>query len=230
MADREREAVQRGLELARDGVGGAARRGVVRARGRARAPGRRCRSGPSSIAAIEPGAAARAARSAAASTRARQSSSAGAKWCARTTIDDRAGLDVDAELGRARDDVAAVGDLAVQHGAQEAGLRGLGGALGRAHALDLGGDQRGDDAQQRGRRLAGAPAQPQPADGRVADAQLVRRRRRARRPSARARRPRSARRPRARRSSGRSGSARRRARATPRAPPRAAPGPTRPRP
>src|SRR4051812_11179418 len=43
-------------------------------------------SRPASITpASEPGALARAARSAAASTRARQSSSAGAKWCARTT-------------------------------------------------------------------------------------------------------------------------------------------------
>ena len=52
---------------------------------------------------------------------------------------------------RAGDDVAAVGHLAPQHRPQEGGLRGLRGALGRPHALDLGGDQRGDEPQQRRR-------------------------------------------------------------------------------
>ena len=44
---------------------------------------------------------------------------------------------------------------------------------GRADALDLRGDQRGDEPQQRRRGLARAAAHAQPADGRVADAQLV---------------------------------------------------------
>ena len=57
--------------------------------------------------------------------------------------------------------------------ARKRGLGGLRRAVGRAQALDLGGDQRGDDAQERGRRLAGPAAQPQPADHRVADPQLV---------------------------------------------------------
>ena len=84
--------------------------------------------------------------------------------------------EVDAELLPARDEIPAVGDVAAEDSAQERALGGLGGALGRAQALDLGGDQRGDHAQQRGGRLlAGAPAQPQPADDVVADAQLVRR-------------------------------------------------------
>ena len=88
--------------------------------------------------------------------------------------DRRAALELDAELGGARDDVAAVGHAPVQHGAQERLLRGLGRALGRAHALDLGGDQRRDEAQQRRCGLAGAAAQAQPADDGVADPQLVR--------------------------------------------------------
>ena len=62
--------------------------------------------------------------------------------------------EVDPQLLAARDEVAAVGHVAPQHGAQEVRLRGLGRPLGRAQALDLGGDQRGDDPQQRGRRLA----------------------------------------------------------------------------
>ena len=82
---------------------------------------------------------------------------------------------VDPELLAARDEVAAVGHVAPQDRAQEVRLRRLGSALGRTQALDLGGDQGRDDAQQGGRRLlARAPAQPQPADHRVADPQLVR--------------------------------------------------------
>ena len=83
--------------------------------------------------------------------------------------------EVDPELLAARDEVAAVGHVAPQDRAQEVRLRGLGRPLGRAQALDLGGDQRRDHAQQRGRRLvAGAAPQAQPADHRVADPQLVR--------------------------------------------------------
>jgi hypothetical protein len=112
--------------------------------------------------------------------------------------------EVDAELLAAGDEVAAVGHVAAQHGFEEGALGGLGGALGRAQALDLGGDQRGDDAQERLRRLlAGAGPQAQAADRLVADAQLVRLDARGRRPSASARRRSTARRPRARRSSDR---------------------------
>ena len=90
--------------------------------------------------------------------------------------DDHRGsrADVHAQLGRARDDVVAVGHLAPQHRAQVLGLRRLGGALGRPHALDLGRDQRRHHAQQRRRRIARPAAQPQIADHRVADPQLVR--------------------------------------------------------
>ena len=80
-----------------------------------------------------------------------------------------AAREVDPELLAAGDEVAAVGHVAPQDRAQEVRLRGLGRALGRAQALDLGGDQRGDHAQQRGRRLlAGAAAQAQAPDDRVA--------------------------------------------------------------
>jgi len=83
--------------------------------------------------------------------------------------------EVDPELLAARDEVAAVGHVASQHRAQEVRLRRLRRALGGAQALDLGRDQGRDHAQQRGRRLpARAPAQPQPADHRVAHPQLVR--------------------------------------------------------
>ena len=90
--------------------------------------------------------------------------------------DDRAAVgEVDAELLAAGDEVAAVGHVAAQDGLEEGALGGLGGALGRAQALDLGGDQRGDHAQERLRRLlAGAGPQAQAADRLVADAQLVR--------------------------------------------------------
>ena len=59
-----------------------------------------------------------------------------------------------------------------EHGVQELGRGRLGGALRAAHALDLGGDQRRDEPQQRRVRRAFAPAQPQLADDRVGDAQL----------------------------------------------------------
>ena len=56
---------------------------------------------------------------------------------------------------------------------RNAGLRRLRRALGRAQALDLGGDQRRDDPQQRVGRLAAAGAHAQAPDDRVADPQLV---------------------------------------------------------
>ena len=88
--------------------------------------------------------------------------------------DRRAAVERHAQLGSAGDDVAAVGDLAVEHRAQERLLSGFGRPLGRAQALDLRGDQGGDEPQQRGRRLAGAAAQAQPTDDRVTDPELVR--------------------------------------------------------
>ena len=81
---------------------------------------------------------------------------------------------VGAELGGAGEDVAAVGDLALEERGQEGGLRGLGGAVGRAQALDLAGDHRRRDPQDRRGGAAAARAQAQAADDRVAHAQLVR--------------------------------------------------------
>ena len=82
--------------------------------------------------------------------------------------------EVGPELGGAGEDVAAVGDLALEQRAQERGLRGLGRAVGGAQALDLGGDHRGRDPQDGRRRAAAAGPHAQPPDDRVADAQLVR--------------------------------------------------------
>ncbi len=81
---------------------------------------------------------------------------------------------VGAELGGAGEDVAAVGHLALEERGQERGLGGLGGAVGRAQALDLAGDHRRRDPQDRRRRAAAARAHAQAADDRVAHAQLVR--------------------------------------------------------
>jgi len=78
------------------------------------------------------------------------------------------------QLGRAGDDVSAVGDPALQQRGQKRGLGGLGRAVGRAQALDLARDHRRRDPQHGDRRRAGARAQAQPADDRVAHAQLMR--------------------------------------------------------
>ena len=59
--------------------------------------------------------------------------------------DEHAGAagEIAAELLAARDQVVAVRDPPLQHRSLKAGGGLLGGPLGRAHALDLGGDQRG---------------------------------------------------------------------------------------
>ncbi len=98
---------------------------------------------------------------------------------------DRAALgEVGAELGRAGEDVPAIGHLAPQQRAQERRLRGLGGTVGGAEALDLGRDHRRRDPQDRRRRPAAARA--------AAAAARPPRRRRAARASRRRRRPASA--------------------------------------
>ena len=228
VADREREAVQARRQLARDRLGDARDGRPPRPPAAAPRPASCRRRGPPAGRPASPGALERAARSAA-----RQHAPApvvvGRRVVVRAHDDDRAAAgEVEPELAAAGDDVAAVGDLAAHDRGHERGLGGLRRAVGRAQALDLGGDQRRDDAQERGRRLARAPAQPQPADDRVADPQLVHARRRGRWPSAPARRRSSARRRRARSSSGRSARARRRARAPRRGRPPAARDRTRP--
>jgi hypothetical protein len=88
--------------------------------------------------------------------------------------DDARSLDqVDSQLPRPSEDVLAAGDVAVQEGVQEAGQRLLGGALGRAQALDLGGDEGRHELDQRRARLA-PRAHPQRAHGRVGHPQLDR--------------------------------------------------------
>ena len=81
--------------------------------------------------------------------------------------------EVGAELGGAREDVAAIGHPALEQRGQERGLGRLRSAVGRAQALDLGRDHRRRDPQHRRRRRAAAGPQAQAADDRVADAQLV---------------------------------------------------------
>ena len=88
--------------------------------------------------------------------------------------DDARPLDqVDPQLARPAEDVLAAGDVAVEQGVQEAGQRLLGGALGRAQALDLGGDQRRHELDQRGAGLA-PRAHPQRAHRRIGHPQLDR--------------------------------------------------------
>ena len=87
----------------------------------------------------------------------------------------RAAGEVGPELLAARDQVVTVGDLAPQHGSQECGRRLLRGPLGRAHALDLGGDQRRHQAAASTDRAPLASAHPQLPDGRVGDLELDRR-------------------------------------------------------
>ena len=99
----------------------------------------------------------------------------GGREVVRADDDDRAALgEVGAELGGAGEDVAAVGDLALQQRGEERGLRGLRRAVGRAQALDLRRDHRRRDPQHRGGRPAAARAHAQAADHRVTHAQLVR--------------------------------------------------------
>ena len=58
--------------------------------------------------------------------------------------------EVGAELGGAGEDVAAIGDPALEERGEEGGLGGFGGAVGRAQALDLARDHRRRDPQDRG--------------------------------------------------------------------------------
>ena len=100
-----------------------------------------------------------------------------AAW-ARATITLAPPSSVDAELRAAREQLVAVGELAAEHGVQERGGGLLRGALGRAHALDLGGD-----SVVTSRSTSAAPGSararmPQLADDRVGDAQLDAARRR----------------------------------------------------
>ena len=120
---------------------------------------------------------------------------------------------VGAELGGAGEDVAAVGHLALEERGEERGLGGLGGAVGRAQALDLA-------TRSSSSRSAAPPPTARRCGAAGAGGRRPRRRRAARasprprrRASASARPPSSARRPRARSSSDRSAPATHRARA-----------------
>ncbi len=171
VADREGEAVEAGGQLARDRVGDAAHDRLLGGRQQHRDRLRRARERRGHRAG---GAGARGALGRREHPRAPVLLGGGE--VVRADDDHRAARrEVDPQLGAARDDVAAVGDLAAHDGAQEVRLRRLGGAVGRAEALDLGGDQRGDDAQEGRGRLPGAAAQPQAADHHVADPQVVHR-------------------------------------------------------
>jgi hypothetical protein len=93
----------------------------------------------------------------------------------RADDDDRAALaEVEAELGRAGEDVPAVGDRTLEQRAQEAGLGLLGLALRRAEALHLGRDERQHHGEEAGRRRPAAQAHAQPSDDLAPDAQLLR--------------------------------------------------------
>ena len=81
-------------------------------------------------------------------------------------------LDRGSELGRAGDDVAAVGDLAGDHRPHEGARRLVAGPLGRPRALDLEREQGRDHPGQRRRwRLAARPVAELAHHG-VRDAQL----------------------------------------------------------
>ena len=175
VADREREAVQRGAQLARDRVGGAARRRRRRPPARARGSGPPCRSAACRSPAIEPGAAARAARSAATSTRTRQSSSAGAKWCARTTI-------TAAPLSSSTPSSAARATMSPRSVTWRCSTARRNASCAASDARSGARTRSTSDAisvvTSRSSAAGGSPAaaaQPQPPDDRVADAQLVRR-------------------------------------------------------
>ena len=160
--------------------------GARAARTTTSAPGRSSRSPSAATARLTT---ARAPRSATASTRWRQPSSRRDVRVRAGDDERRAVLEVDAELAGARDDVLADGEVARHDragGTRSSGLRGR--ALRRAHPLDLGGDQRGHEAQQRG---AGVRARPHPKRRRPARRRRAARacRRPRRRPAASARRP-----------------------------------------
>ena len=159
VADGEGEAAERGLQLAGDD-GGAAADGLGAVGGDEQDDhaGRGAEAGGRGRRAARPGAVARVARSATARTRPRQSISVTAKWCARTTITAPPPARSRPSSAGAGEDVAAVGDRALEQRAQEGLLGDLGLALGRAQALDLGRDQRQHHRHEGRGRRAGALA------------------------------------------------------------------------
>ena len=173
VADGEREAVDGGVQLAGDAR---PRRGAGRRPRRSAAARRR---GPAGRRALEHGGERAGSAGAGGALGGGEHAGAPVVVGGREVVgaDDDHGAalgQVGAELGGAGEDVAAVGHLAREQRGQERGLGRLGRAVGRAQALDLGGDHRRRDPQHRRRRAAAAGAQAQPADDRVADAQLVR--------------------------------------------------------
>ena len=223
-ADRQVEAGEAVVELARQPGGGARRAASSSSAGTITAIS--AASSPPGLAS-DPGASERSARRARVSTRARHSPVWAARGAACRISTPAPALEVGAELGGAGDDVAAVGHLARQHRGDEGPGDLLALPLRRARALQLQRQQRRHHAGDR--RLGGRGA----AVAQLAD-------RRCRRPAARPgsppRRRRAAsspgrgrrRRPPARRWSGRSGRRWRRAPSPRPAPPRAARRPTRP--
>ena len=173
MPEREREAVHRRVQLARDPLGDAPQAGVLRGReqhddvalriGRAFQHRRQRAGGAGARGALGGG------------QHAGAPVVVGGRVVVRAHDDHGTALaQVGPELGGAGEDVAAIGHLALEERGQERRLGGLGGAVGRAQALDLAGDHGRRDPQHRGARPAAAGAQAQAADDRVADPQLVR--------------------------------------------------------
>ena len=175
VADREREAVQAGAQLARDRLGDAAHAVVVGGRAAARRRGRRVGRGRCT-AASEPGAPARAARSAAASTR-RAPVVVGGREVVGAHDDHGAAVgEVDA---RARPPRATMSPRSVTSrrrtrasGTRPGRPRTRGRARAGARPRRRSASSRSAAAPAGGSPAAGAQAQP--ADDRVADAQLVR--------------------------------------------------------
>ena len=86
--------------------------------------------------------------------------------------DGGAAVELHAQLARARQHVGRLGERALEHRAHEAvGGRGRR-PVGRAHAIHLGGDQGGDEAQEGRIGRVVAPAQAHPAHDAVRHAQL----------------------------------------------------------
>ena len=135
---------------------------------------------------------ARAPRSAAVSTRARQSPSSGCWGRARTTSTPAPAPRSQPELAGAGHDVLAVGDAAGEQVLQEVAHRGLAGPLGRLGPVDLERDQVAHEPQQRRRRRLAAGAVAQLAHRQLGHPQLHASPSRPRPPSPRAR-PRSTR-------------------------------------
>ena len=147
----------------------------LRRRRQVRARRLRRRSPAAVGAVIAPGAIERDPRAASASIRRRQSSSLGLRGCARTMTTDPPPAEIGAELLASGDEILAIANPPLEDGALKRDRRLLGGALGRSHALHLGGDQCRHETQERTvDRTVGGP-HPQPAHGRLGDLQLDRR-------------------------------------------------------